>query len=109
MQGRAWLPTHRVNARTHFGAALKRLRIEHGLTQEELAFRADLSVVYLRGLESGRFNPTLNVLFNLGKALGIHPADILREVPLEAETHGAERRRQGPPEGTPRGNVTRKP
>lgn len=73
------------------------------MTQEELAFRADLSVVYVRGLEGGRFNPTLNVLFDIGRALEIHPAIMLGDIPLDAETHGAGRKRPGPPEGTVRG------
>lgn len=73
------------------------------MTQEELAFRADLSVVYMRGLEGGRFNPTLNVLFDIGRALGVHPAVLLADVPLDAETHAAGRKRPGPPEGTLRG------
>ena len=73
------------------------------MTQEELAFRADLSVAYLRGIESGRNNPTLHVLFELGKALNTHPAEILADIPLDAETHGSNRKRPGPPEGTLRG------
>ena len=85
-----------------FGAALKRRRNERGMTQEDLAFGADISVVYLRGLESGRFNPTLNVLFDLGRALGVHPAEMLGEVPLEAETRTKDRKRPGPIEGTQR-------
>ena len=98
-----WLPTHNVNARTQFGAAVRQRRIERDLTQEELAFRADLSVVYLRGIENGRNNPTLHVLFDLGKALGVHPAEMLAGIPLDAETHGGDRKRPGPPEGTLRG------
>jgi len=92
-----------VNARTHFGAALKRHRLEKRMTQEELAFRADLSVVYVRGLEAGRFNPTLNVLFDIGRAMEVHPSLLLADVPIDAETHKAGRKRPGPPEGTLRG------
>ena len=91
-----------VKAQTHLGIALKRHRLNRGLTQEDLAFAADLSVVYLRGLESGRFNPTLNVLFDLGKALGVHPSEILSEIPLDAETRTKGRKRPGPAEGTRR-------
>lgn len=89
-----------VKAQAHFGAALRRIRSEKGLTQEELAFRADLSVVYLRGLESGRFNPTLNVLFDIGKAADVHPMELVREIPIDAETRTPGRKRPGPIEGT---------
>ena len=73
------------------------------MTQEELAFCADLSVSYLRGLEGGRYNPTLNVLFDIGKALDLHPSELLRTVPLDADTRDQKRRRPGPTEGTVRG------
>lgn len=73
------------------------------MTQEELAFRADLSVAYLRGLEAGRNNPTLNVLFDLGRALDTHPAELLAGIPLDTETSDSNRKRPGPPEGTLRG------
>ena len=92
-----------MKVQANFGAALRRLRSERGITQEELAFRADLSVVYLRGLEGGRCNPTLNVLFDIGRALDVHPADILRDIPLDAETRDKKRKRPGPAEGTLRG------
>jgi transcriptional regulator with XRE-family HTH domain len=92
-----------VKVQAHFGSALKRLRGEREITQEELAFGADLSVVYLRGLEAGRYNPTLNVLFDIGKALDVHPVEMLREIPLDAETRDRQRKRPGPPEGTVRG------
>ena len=86
----------------HFGAALRRLRNERQKTQEELAFSADLSVVYLRGLEAGRFNPTLNVVFDIGRALDVHPMEMIREIPLDAETRDRSRTRPGPIEGTQR-------
>jgi transcriptional regulator with XRE-family HTH domain len=92
-----------VTAKAQFGAALKRRRLEKRMTQEELAFRADLSVVYVRGLENGRFNPTLNVLFDIGRALDAHPSTLLADVPLDAETQAVGRKRPGPPEGTLRG------
>ena len=96
----SWTRTARVNAQTEFGAALKRLRTERNVIQEDLAFRAGLSVQYLRGLEAGRYNPTLNVIFDLGKALGVHPADMVLAIPLDTETWGDKRKRPGPAEGT---------
>ena len=89
-----------MKAQELFGIVLRRLRSDRNLTQEGLASRAELSVVYLRGLESGRFNPTLNVLFDLGKALGVHPAEMLTEIPIDAETRPKDSKRPGPVEGT---------
>lgn len=62
-----------------------------------------LGTVYVRGLEAGRFNPTLNVLFDIGRALDVHPARLLADIPLDVETHGDARKRPGPPEGSVRG------
>lgn len=91
-----------MNAQQHFGTALRRLRTDRDLTQEEVAFRADISVPYLRGLEAGRYNPTLNVIFDLGRALDIHPAAMLEGIPKDALTRDPDRKRPGPPEGTVR-------
>lgn len=93
----------KTQVQIEFGSALKRRRNEQRITQEELAGRADISVVYLRGLESGRFNPTLNVLFDLGKGLGIHPAEMLNDIPLDTETRAQDRKRPGPAEGGRKG------
>lgn len=48
-----------------------------GLSQEELAFRADMSVPYLSDLERGRWNPSLAVMVDLADALEIAPAELL--------------------------------
>lgn len=91
-----------MKAQAYFGATLRRLRTERNKSQEELAAKAGISVQYLRGLEGGRYNPTLNVLFDIGSGLGVHPADLLRDVPLDAETRNKEGKRPGPPEGAAR-------
>jgi transcriptional regulator with XRE-family HTH domain len=88
-----------VDAQKHFGTALRRLRTERELTQEEVAFRADISIPYLRGLEAGRYNPTLNVIFDLGRALDIHPSAMLEGIPKNVLTRNPDRKRPGPPEG----------
>jgi transcriptional regulator with XRE-family HTH domain len=50
---------------------LKRLRKARGLTQEQLAHRAQLSLGYVARLEIGRHDPTLSTLKKLAKALGV--------------------------------------
>ncbi len=101
--GRRGYPSNfHVNTQQHFGTALRRLRTCRNLSQEEVAFRADISVPYLRGLEAGRYNPTLNVIFDLGRALDIHPSTLLEGIPKDALTRDPDRKRPGPPEGTVR-------
>ena len=51
---------------------IKRLRIERGLTQVELAKKAKVARTYVAKIEGGdRVNPSLPVLKRLAKALGV--------------------------------------
>jgi transcriptional regulator with XRE-family HTH domain len=63
-----------------FGAIVRRLRTKRGLTQERLAELADLNVSYIGFLERGENVPTLTIVLNLARALGVHAADLVREV-----------------------------
>lgn len=60
-----------------FGAAIKSHRLRLGVTQEELAWRADLHRSYLADIERGGRNVTLCSIVNLAKALQITLADLL--------------------------------
>lgn len=60
------------------GANVKRLRQARGLTQEEVAFRSDIDLTYLGGIERGRRNPSLLVMARIAKALSTEPADLVR-------------------------------
>lgn len=53
------------------GSNVRRLRIAKGLTQEQLAFEADLDLTYVGGIERGKRNPSLLVLARLATALGV--------------------------------------
>jgi len=46
----------------HFGKILKELRLEHGLSQFQLAQNIDYSKTVIRDWETGRRNPTINAL-----------------------------------------------
>ncbi len=53
------------------GKNIRRLRVQKGLTQEQLAFEADIDLTYVGGIERGRRNPSLMVLARIAKALGV--------------------------------------
>jgi transcriptional regulator with XRE-family HTH domain len=53
------------------GKNIRRLRVQKGLTQEELAFEAEIDLTYVGGIERGRRNPSLMVLVRIAKALGV--------------------------------------
>ncbi len=57
---------------------VKRLREAKGLTQAELAEKAEISREYVALMESGvRANPTMDVLKRLAKALGVTVGELL--------------------------------
>lgn len=60
------------------GRNVRRLRQQRGLTQEQLAFEAQLDLTYVGGIERGRRNPSLLVMARLAAALQVTPADLLR-------------------------------
>lgn len=60
------------------GTNVRRLRKAKGLTQEQLAFEAEIDLTYMGGIERGKRNPSLAVLVSLAKALGARPADLLK-------------------------------
>ncbi|MCX4177866.1 MULTISPECIES: helix-turn-helix domain-containing protein [Paraburkholderia] len=63
-----------------FGIVLRKRRFEACLTQEQLAFEADIQRVYVSKLELGHYQPTLTMLFTLAKALGCTASDLIVEV-----------------------------
>lgn len=63
-----------------FAATLKNLRIKCGMSQQELAFESGLDRTFISLLERGKRQPTLTTLFQLSKALGVMPDEMLRIV-----------------------------
>lgn len=68
-----------------FAKILRTLRINHKLSQEELAFRSDLDRTYISMLERGIHQPTISTLFALAKALNIKASAMIKLVELECE------------------------
>jgi transcriptional regulator with XRE-family HTH domain len=60
-----------VHQNTLLGAKIRSLREARGLTQNELAEHAEVSVKHLGEVERGRGNPSLSSLQKLAGALGI--------------------------------------
>jgi transcriptional regulator with XRE-family HTH domain len=60
-----------------FGQVLRDCRDKVGLSQEELAGRADVDRTYVSLLERGRRQPSLEMLFKLSQALGVAPATLV--------------------------------
>ncbi|WP_374275067.1 helix-turn-helix domain-containing protein [Brevundimonas sp.] len=61
------------------GRNVKRHRLARGMTQEQLAFAAELDLTYVGGIERGKRNPSIMVLGRLADALGVSPSTLTLE------------------------------
>ena len=59
------------------GRNVRAARLARGLSQEQLAFEAEMKRSYLNDLERGTRNPSVRALGRLAKALGVEAADLL--------------------------------
>jgi transcriptional regulator with XRE-family HTH domain len=65
---------------TAFATSLREARIRAGLTQEELAERADVSVRFISFLETGRRQPSLSALSAVSAGLGLSLSELIAAV-----------------------------
>lgn len=61
-----------------FGARIKSIRLEKGLSQEQLGLIAELDRTYISGIERGLRNVSLVNIERLALALNIEPAELLK-------------------------------
>ncbi len=66
------------------GSALRRIRLDEGLTLREVALAASISMPYLSEIERGRKEPSSEILAGVCRALGLSLVDLLQEVAAEA-------------------------
>jgi transcriptional regulator with XRE-family HTH domain len=60
-----------------FGAAVRRLRLDRGLSQEDFGDLVEMHRTFVGGIERGERNPTLVTIARLARGLDISPADLL--------------------------------
>ncbi|MES2585823.1 MAG: helix-turn-helix transcriptional regulator [Pseudomonadota bacterium] len=63
----------KISADVAFGMVLRKARKAKGLSQEKLAFEADLQRNYISLLELGANQPTITTIFKVAKALRTKP------------------------------------
>jgi transcriptional regulator with XRE-family HTH domain len=66
-----------VELERSYGRNLRRIRKEHGLSQEALAFRAEVHRTEISLLERGKRDPGVNMTLRLAGALGVAPGELL--------------------------------
>jgi transcriptional regulator with XRE-family HTH domain len=67
-----------MDLRQVFAANLRRLRNAKGLSQEDLAYEADVNRSYMSTLEKGASYPGLEVIGKLAAVLEVEPAELLK-------------------------------
>lgn len=70
-----------------FGERLRTLRVARGLSQEDLAERADMHRTYVGGIERGERNLALLNIWALARALHVPPARLFED---DARGEGAD-------------------
>jgi transcriptional regulator with XRE-family HTH domain len=73
-----------MDLRQVFAANLRRLRHAKGLSQENLAYEADVNRTYMSKLEKGGSYPGLEIIGKLAAVLGVDPAELLKLPPKRA-------------------------
>jgi transcriptional regulator with XRE-family HTH domain len=74
-----------MDLRDVFANNLRRLRHEKGLSQDDLAYEAEVSRGYLSQLEKGVFYASLKIIGRLAEALEVEPAELLKRGAAEKE------------------------
>ena len=62
-----------------FGKNVRKLRQQRKMTQERLAFEAEIDLTYVGGIERGKRNPSLAVMARIADALAVSLAKLLQE------------------------------
>ena len=65
--------------RAIFGKNVRKYRQQRKLTQEQLAFEAEIDLTYMGGIERGKRNPSLLVMARIADALGVQLPKLLGE------------------------------
>ena len=70
-----------MDLRDVFATNMRRLRHEKGLSQDDLAYEAEVSRSYVSQLEKGAFYASLKIVAKIAGALRVEPAELLKPPP----------------------------
>jgi transcriptional regulator with XRE-family HTH domain len=71
------MPDHAAKLRRRFGATLRQQRTQRKLTQQEVAFAAELSLTYVGEIERGNRMASLYSVERIARALGLSAGEML--------------------------------
>ena len=69
--------------RKAFGVVISKLRVQKGLTQENLSGLAGIARSHLAALESGEKTVKLDTMWRIAEALGVSPSELIRRTENE--------------------------
>ena len=72
-----------MEIRDVFAQNLKALRKAKGLSQEELAHKAEIDRTYISALERNVYNASIDVVDRLAVVLGVEASDLLKRPPSD--------------------------
>lgn len=55
---------------------LKEIRAEKKISQEELAYRSEITLSQIARIETIKINPTVSTIFKIARALNVTPSEI---------------------------------
>jgi transcriptional regulator with XRE-family HTH domain len=70
----------RSNPKDILAHNVRTIRQQAGLSQEELAHRAELHRTYISSIERGERNVSLENIFAIAEALGVSPGDLMKPI-----------------------------
>lgn len=62
-----------------FGAALRRVRVAAGFTQEQLGLESGVQRNFISLIETGQNQPTIGTIVKLARALGMKASELVAE------------------------------
>ncbi len=71
-----------ANAVRDLGQAIKKVRLERDMTQQQLADASGLDIRYIGSIERGQRNPTFGALQGIASVFGMKTSDLLRKAKL---------------------------
>ena len=75
-----------------FGAALRRVRLASGMTQEQLGLEAGVQRNFISLIETGQNQPTISTIAKLARALGMMASELVAAAEAEAANRPGQRR-----------------
>jgi len=75
-----------MDVRERVGWNVRRIRVERGMSQDQLAYAADVERAYIGYLERGNRNATIDTIQKVAKGLGRDVSELFAAPPKGAKT-----------------------